>query len=141
MSEYYAVVRSEFELKHYGVIGMRWGVRRKPKEAFQKALKKKQKLEMRVLDFEKAENKAHKNMISALNKEERAINRDIKITDKESKEYIKANSAASTAYIKAGKARNKYQSAKFKASKSKAKCDKWDKRMNKVFGNSANYVI
>lgn len=40
MSEYYAVVRSTDHLAHYGVKGMKWGVRKNPQKQFYKALKK-----------------------------------------------------------------------------------------------------
>lgn len=32
MNKYYAVVRSNSELRHYGVIGMHWGIRKHPSE-------------------------------------------------------------------------------------------------------------
>lgn len=33
------------ELKHYGVLGMKWGVRRNPPKAYSKAVKKKNRLD------------------------------------------------------------------------------------------------
>lgn len=33
------------ELKHYGVLGMKWGVRRNPSKAYSKAVKKKNRLD------------------------------------------------------------------------------------------------
>lgn len=53
MSEYYAIIRSNSELQHYGVRGMKWGVRRaidtgnqkKLDKHFQKAAKKLAKLQ------------------------------------------------------------------------------------------------
>lgn len=39
---------SEQELRHYGVLGMKWGVRKNPVKAYAKASKKKKKLEDRA---------------------------------------------------------------------------------------------
>lgn len=36
---------NESELKHYGVLGMKWGVRKDPKKAYEKAKKKMAKLD------------------------------------------------------------------------------------------------
>ena len=46
------------ELKHYGVPGMKWGVRRNPQKAYAKASKKLQKLDDKVTKFEKKADKA-----------------------------------------------------------------------------------
>ena len=38
------------ELKHYGVLGMKWGVRRNPSKAYGRAVLKKKKLEERTVE-------------------------------------------------------------------------------------------
>ena len=42
------------ELRHYGVVGMKWGVRKNPAKAYAKAYKKKTKLEKRASDWDKS---------------------------------------------------------------------------------------
>lgn len=39
------------ELQHYGVLGMKWGVRKNPSRAYAKAVKKKEKLEKKSTDL------------------------------------------------------------------------------------------
>ena len=43
MPEYY--ITTDGELRHYGVVGMKWGVRRNPTKAYERASKKMKKLQ------------------------------------------------------------------------------------------------
>lgn len=57
-----------YELYHYGVKGMRWGIRKNPSKAFIKASKKANRLTKRA-------DKAHKKSIKAIEKRTRAEKR------------------------------------------------------------------
>lgn len=61
-------------LKHYGVLGMKWGVRKDPSKAYSKAVKKKNKLETKAaktnLKAAKARMSATKKMAKARNEKQ-----------------------------------------------------------------------
>lgn len=62
--EYRAVTKEDTELKHYGVLGMKWGVRKNPSQAFSKASKKASRLSDKYEKYSSkaatADAKAHK---------------------------------------------------------------------------------
>ena len=112
------------ELKHYGVIGMRWGVRKNPEKAFNKAKKKSIKLK------EKA-NKAAKKQVKAGTKAAFLKGRASRYITKNplGKDSKKASSLLdlSDEYARdAEKYLKKYE-------KYKTKSDKWMKAMEKTF--------
>lgn len=113
-------------LMHYGVLGMKWGVRKNPQRAYEKATAKKRKLDTKAVNDQFKEAKAKKHMQSALNKQ-------VKLADKYGN--VTPNPKVSKAYSEASKATDRYRKAKFKASKSQAKADKWDFSMDKAFKN------
>lgn len=98
------------ELTHYGVLGMKWGVRRNPSKAYGKAVSKAIKLEKKAA---KLEYKGAKASRKALKKEVRAK------TDE--------------SYSKARKKLYKADKKQLKAAKYKKKYMKWTKKMEKTF--------
>lgn len=40
-------IKDQSQLEHYGVLGMKWGVRKNPSKAYNKAARKKQRLDMK----------------------------------------------------------------------------------------------
>ena len=103
-------------LAHYGVLGMKWGVRRNPSKAFAKASAKSDKLKRRA---EKKQVKAAKKQMKATN----AANRTY------SWNPLKYSSAQIGAKAKAAAKATK------KANKAAEKADRWLKSMEKTFLN------
>lgn len=101
------------ELQHYGVIGMKWGVRRgNASRAFAKSSNKAQKLHKKSI---KKNLKSAKLQKKAFKKESRAT------TEKQ--------------YRKARKKQFKATKLNLKSAKLQKKAMKWEKRMSKEFAN------
>lgn len=99
------------DLRHYGVMGMKWGVRRgNASKAFAKAAKKANKLESKAM---KTNLKSAKLAKKALKKEMRATNEDQ--AKKAREKQFKANKL------------------RLKSAKLEKKALKWKKRMEKEF--------
>lgn len=105
-------------LQHYGVLGMKWGVRRNPSRAYAKAIRKKKKLESSSADL-------------AL--------KSAKLEQKYLKKDARATSAKKIA--KARKIHAKSVKLNLKSAKLRNKGVKWVKAMDKTFaGYTVNQV-
>ena len=102
---------SQEYLAHYGVLGMKWGVRHDPKSAYRKALKKSDKLQTKAATANEKAEKART----------KAKNSRYGITDT-------GRTIWKNRQIKAGKATRK-------ADKATKKAEKWISRMNQEFSN------
>lgn len=119
-------------LQHYGVLGMKWGVRKDPQRAFDKAYEKKRKLESRYADSDLNRAKAHRNMLKVYDKQAKVENKRVGPSD-EGYEAYKQKSAK--AYSNSVKATNKYQKANVKALHDKYKVEKWTSNVLGAFGS------
>lgn len=94
------------ELYHYGVLGMKWGVRKNPVKAYSKAVARKRKLD----------NKASKVQLKAAKAARKARPR-FRTLDEEQKDYRE----------------DKATKLALKAAKLQRKAIKWERSMNKTF--------
>lgn len=122
------------ELMHYGVLGMKWGVRKNPTQAYAKASRKRQKLENRVVKAKTAYDKA-----------------TVKANTGKSYKHQKLQAKASRLQYKADKKKyglfsnpQKAEQRQWKADKAQFKADKYkakhETRVAKAGKKQANYI-
>lgn len=113
----------ENELKRYGVLGMKWGVRKDPKRAYDRAGKKLSRLDRRTVKKTQKANKLEGKYLSAKNKfewEDPLVFNRIR-TNSRAKKYVKL--------------KRRFDRANLKSYKARTKALNWYKNMEKTFKN------
>lgn len=111
----------ETYLEHYGVLGMKWGVRKDPEKAYRKSMNKLSRLDKKVA---KREFKSAKLLMKSTKKEEKAFR-----TTNE-KRYVKRTA-------KALKYKRKSAKQLYKSKKAQKKAKEWVDSMNEYFANTS----
>ena len=115
------------QLEHYGVLGMKWGVRKDANKAYAKASKKLGKLDTKILKARKKQARAEQ--VSA--KKEKSAALKLAYADTKRKQ-VNAQKAAR----KAAKAKLKEIKTTKKAEKRLKKAITWYEKMDAVFKNT-----
>lgn len=114
------------EFGHYGVLGMKWGIRRDPRRAYSKAVGKLKKID--------------KSVVKSGGKSDKLTNRALGYQNRADKQYAKATTGrrvakANRTQAKATKYHLKANRQTLKANRSVDKAKKWLKSMEKEFSN------
>lgn len=145
------VSESNEDLQHYGVLGMKWGVRHDPAKAYSKATVKQEKLNRKVTKTRdkhlKTQSKANKGVsIKYQKKQAKADHLQSKADKKKYGLFTNATKAAKLqvkadrAQYKANKYKSRYEKRNAKASKAtgkyaraQRKAERWTTQMEKTF--------
>lgn len=148
MNELYSIhtIEDEKSLQHYGVLGMKWGVRRNPSKAYGKAVAKRNKLNVKVASTYATAQK-RKTKTEGINSAKYR-----KLREKQAKYQLKADRnrygffgskskadkyqfKADRLGYKADKVSRKTDKAEYKYQRAKIKAEKWQRAMDKTFAN------
>lgn len=115
---------------HYGVLGMKWGVRKDPSKAFRKASKKANRLDKKQQRLGNKATKANWKASKANHKLEQDVDRRSKgsILAKSDEDHGLLSDDAKAKSSKANDIQLKYNSARLKS-------QKWESKMKKAFAD------
>ena len=115
-------------LRHYGVLGMKWGVRRNPSKAFGKATKKAKRLDAKAASYREV-TEAHRGVSKVYHKQARELRKQRAANDvfKPSKARI------AIAERRARKSDARLRRADNRALRSEGKAEKWNNNMRDSF--------
>lgn len=145
-SELHKPELNEETLEHYGVLGMKWGVRKDAARAYGRAtaklnrLKKKSQVttQKKVARYTKKAAKANKKVYKAQKAYNKALNSKFTSKDKLNEAFVKKEKLQAQASKKQYKADQKIK----KAANASKRTGKWERQMNKAFkGMDTNKLL
>lgn len=115
-------------LRHYGVLGMKWGVRKNPSKAFGKATKKAKRLDAKAASYREV-TEAHRGVSKVYNKQARELRKQRAANDV----FRPSRARIAIAERRARKADARLKRADDRALRSEGRAEKWNNKMRDSF--------